>query len=176
MRCLKVLIMSIWLNLVNKFRVHQLSLYMITDSLSTCDTSFWFPFFVTNCSKGKYVESSRAILLLTINWCILDYFCLLIVLLFGNLFLHIESQSDWLWHYIISILQYLLQELLPIGNKLNTNTYACFQCWFVSAVHFDLGLVGLSSMMLIWAAGARCKWRAHLHNRMWWQRFEPQAS
>ena len=30
--------------------------------------------------------------------------------------------------------------------------------------------------MLIWAAGARCKWRAHLHNRMLWQRLEPRTS
>ena len=45
---------------------------------------------------------------------------------------------------------------------------------FVSAVHFAPYLIGLSSMMLIWAAEARCKWRAHLHNRMLWQRLEPQ--
>ena len=46
----------------------------------------------------------------------------------------------------------------------------------VSAVHFAPYLTGLSSMMLIWAAGARCKWRAHLHNRMSWQRLEPRTS
>ena len=40
---------------------------------------------------------------------------------------------------------------------------SCF-CLFISAVHF----ASLSSMMLIWAAEARCKWRAHLHNRMPW--------
>ena len=49
-------------------------------------------------------------------------------------------------------------------------------CWFVcfccaSAPY----LTGLSSMMLIWAAGNRCKWRAHLHSRVTWQRFEPQT-
>ena len=45
----------------------------------------------------------------------------------------------------------------------------------VSAVHFSPYLMGLSTMMLIWAAGARCKWRAHLHNRMPRQRLEPQT-
>ena len=45
-----------------------------------------------------------------------------------------------------------------------------------SAVHFASYLVGLSNMMLIWAAGARFKWRAHLHNRMPRQRFKPQTS
>ena len=50
-------------------------------------------------------------------------------------------------------------------------------CLFVvSAVHFAPYLTGLSSMMLIWAAGARCKWRAYLHNRMSWQRLEPRTS
>ena len=48
-------------------------------------------------------------------------------------------------------------------------------CLFVSAVHFAPYLTGLSSMMLIWAAGARCKWRAHLHNRVPWQRLELQT-
>ena len=33
----------------------------------------------------------------------------------------------------------------------------------------------LSSIMLIWAAGARFKWSAHLHNRMPWLRLEPQT-
>ena len=37
-------------------------------------------------------------------------------------------------------------------------------CLLVSAVHFTPYLTGLSSMMLIWAAWARCKWRVHLHN------------
>ena len=45
----------------------------------------------------------------------------------------------------------------------------------VSAVYFASYLTGLSSRMLIWAAEARCKWRAHLHNRMSWQRLEPQT-
>ena len=36
----------------------------------------------------------------------------------------------------------------------------------VSAVHFAAYLTGLCSMRLIWAAGARCKWRAHLYNRV----------
>ena len=36
---------------------------------------------------------------------------------------------------------------------------------FVSAVHLASYLTGLSSVMLLWAVGARCKWRAHLHNR-----------
>ena len=36
----------------------------------------------------------------------------------------------------------------------------------VFAVHFTPYLTDLSSMMLIWASGARCKGRAHLHNRM----------
>ena len=35
---------------------------------------------------------------------------------------------------------------------------------FVSAVNFSPYLTCLSSMMLIWAVGARCKRRAHLHN------------
>ena len=43
-------------------------------------------------------------------------------------------------------------------------------------LHFTPYLTGLSSMMLIWAAGDRCKWRAHFHNRMLWQRLEPQIS
>ena len=37
-------------------------------------------------------------------------------------------------------------------------------------------LTSLSSIMLIWAAGARCKWRAHLHNRISWQKLKPQTS
>ena len=49
-------------------------------------------------------------------------------------------------------------------------------CLFVSAAHLNLYLTGLSSMMLIWTAEARCKWRAHLHNRMRWQRLELQTS
>ena len=47
-------------------------------------------------------------------------------------------------------------------------------CFFF-AVHFAPYLTDLCSMMLIWAAGARCKWRAHIHNRMPWQRLEPQT-
>ena len=35
----------------------------------------------------------------------------------------------------------------------------------VSVVHFTPYLTGLSSMMLIWSAGARFKWRAHLHKK-----------
>ena len=44
-------------------------------------------------------------------------------------------------------------------------------CLFdVFAVHFAPYLMGLSSMMLIWAVGVRFMWRAHLHNRIPWQR------
>ena len=45
-------------------------------------------------------------------------------------------------------------------------------CLVVSAVHFAPYLTGLSSMILIWAAWARCKWRAHLHSKMPWQRLK----
>ena len=49
-------------------------------------------------------------------------------------------------------------------------------CLFFSAMHFATYLTGLSSLMLIWAAGARCKWRVPLHNRMPWQRLKPRTS
>ena len=41
-----------------------------------------------------------------------------------------------------------------------------FVCYFCCA--FVPYLTSLGSMMLIWAAETRCKWRAHLHNRMSW--------
>ena len=49
----------------------------------------------------------------------------------------------------------------------NSNSLHIF-VFGVSAVHFAIYLMGLSSMMLIWAAEARCKWRAHLRNSMPW--------
>ena len=42
-------------------------------------------------------------------------------------------------------------------------------------VYFAFYLTGLSSTMLIWAAGARCKWKSNLHNRISWQRFFVQS-
>ena len=52
--------------------------------------------------------------------------------------------------------------------------YLFFFCYFCCA--FAPYLTGLSSIMLIWAAGARCKWRVHLYNRVPWQRLELQTS
>ena len=46
----------------------------------------------------------------------------------------------------------------------------CFWCIFA------LYLTGLSGMVLIWAAGARCKWRTHFHNSERWQNSKPQKS
>ena len=39
---------------------------------------------------------------------------------------------------------------------------------------FDLYLMSLSSMIRIWVAGDRCKWRAYFGNKMSWPRLEPQ--
>ena len=50
-----------------------------------------------------------------------------------------------------------------------TLTFTIYYLFVVSAVHFAPYLKGFSSMMLIWAAEARCMWRAHVHNRMPWQ-------
>ena len=44
----------------------------------------------------------------------------------------------------------------------------CLGLFVVSAVHFAPYYTGIGSVMLIWAAGARCKWWAHLHNKMLW--------
>ena len=47
----------------------------------------------------------------------------------------------------------------------------------VSAAHFAPCFCSLlSSIKLIWAAAAKCKWRAHLHNRVLWQMLEPQTT
>ena len=76
-----------------------------------------------------------------------------------------------------TVLQYLLSSLLfVLKNVVKSVSKLVNVCLFVvSAVRFAPYLTGLSSMMLIWAAGARCMWRAHLHNRMLWQRLEPQT-
>ena len=49
----------------------------------------------------------------------------------------------------------------------------CFVRYFCCA--FAPNLTCHSSILLIWAAGARCKWWAHLHSREPWERFEPQT-
>ena len=53
---------------------------------------------------------------------------------------------------------------------------ALFCLLFLLCICYLHYLTSLSSMMLIWAAGAICKWRAHLHNRMPLQRLEPRTS
>ena len=58
-----------------------------------------------------------------------------------------------------------LEETLEEVKKVCSCSFSfyMFVCFARSAVHFTPYLAGLSSMMLIWAAGARCKWRAYLH-------------
>ena len=64
-------------------------------------------------------------------------------------------------------------------NYTNKGCHFCSQLkkilLVVSTVPFAPYLTGLSSIMLIWAAEARCMWRAHLYNRMPWQRLKPQT-
>ena len=51
-------------------------------------------------------------------------------------------------------------------QKLIVNTMLKWIVMFVGCVvHL---LTGLSSMVRIWSAGARCMWRAHFHSRMPW--------
>ena len=51
----------------------------------------------------------------------------------------------------------------------SANHFFSVVCLFWFCCAFAPHLAGLGSMMLIWAAGAKCKWRSHLHNRMSWQ-------
>ena len=76
-------------------------------------------------------------------------------------------------------LQLMLNKLGNINNLISLyqnrsiRTYVGLVCLlFLLCI---CSLTGLSSMMLIWAARARIMWRAHLHNRIPWQRLEPQA-
>ena len=45
-----------------------------------------------------------------------------------------------------------------------SKTSGQFCSLFLLCVCFAPYLIALGSIMLIWAAGARCKWRAHFHN------------
>ena len=100
-------------------------------------------------------------------------------------------QGQWIigcWK-LFALYVKLFYELINCSN--NEHVYFLFktssQLWF----HFEMCYLTslnknrnftcsfccsfcLNNMMQIWAAGARCKWRAHPDNRWPWQRLEPQ--
>ena len=57
-------------------------------------------------------------------------------------------------------------KLCPLRIEVANSSFG--HLFVVSAVNFAPYLTCLSSMMLMWAAGSRCKWRARLHNRVPW--------
>ena len=63
-------------------------------------------------------------------------------------------------HFNFELMFKVVQMLSSQNLTKNDNQWVF--CFVVSAVHFALYLTGLSSIMLIWSAVARCKWRAHL--------------
>ena len=63
---------------------------------------------------------------------------------------------------------------LAISTFKHSTGYWCLFC-LLFPLCICSHLTVLSSIILIWAAGARCKWRAHLHSRVLWQRFGSQT-
>ena len=83
----------------------------------------------------------------------------------------------WLHSIVVSVAYSITSDLSPqckdnsrsvVSFVKGLYNYLLVSVLVVSAVHFAPYLTSLSGMMLIWAARARCKWRAHLHNRMLW--------
>ena len=89
--------------------------------------------------------------------------------------LRVSRMVEWK-HYVIKQMIFALILAAPAKSSrclFSTNIVCLFLlCILLPQQPF----FGLSSMMLIRAAGARCERRAHLHNMMSWQRLEPRTS